>query len=84
MVKLKLVVVLKKKGVLKLKMRPLEKIIFGGIGTLTALTTCNDEILVESTAVFWKSSSVWTRSTAARSDLVSLMHSYGRFGHWIL
>ena len=43
--KLKLVVVLKKKGVLKLKMQPLEKIRFGGVGMLTILTTCNDEIL---------------------------------------
>ena len=42
---LKLVVVPKKKGVLKLKMRPLEKIRFGGAGTLIVLTTCNDEIL---------------------------------------
>ena len=45
MMKLKLVVVLKMKGVSKLKMRPLEKIRFGGIGTLTVLTACNDEIL---------------------------------------
>ena len=44
-VKLKLVVVLKKKGVSKLKMRPLEKIRFGDAGTLTALTACNYEIL---------------------------------------
>ena len=43
--KLKLVVVRKKKGVSKLKMRPLEKIRFGGVGTLTVLTACNDEIL---------------------------------------
>ena len=43
--KLKLVVVLKKKGVSELKMQPLEKIRFGGAGTLTALTACNDEIL---------------------------------------
>ena len=83
-VKLKLVVVPKKKGVLKLKMRPLEKIRFGGTGTLTALTSNNDEILVESTAVFGKSSAVWTRSTATLSDLVSLMHSYGIFGRWIV
>ena len=41
----KLLVVPKKKGVSKLKMRSLEKIRFGDIGTLTALTTCNDEIL---------------------------------------
>ena len=74
----------KKKGVLKLKIRPLEKVIFGGVDMLTALTACNDEILVESTAAFGKSSAVWTRSTAALLDLVSLMHSYGRFGHWIL
>ena len=84
MAKLKLVVVPKKKGVSKLKMRPLEKIRFGGAGTLTALTACDDEILVESTAVFGKYSVVWTRSTTARSDLVSLMHSYGRFGRWII
>ena len=83
-VKPKLVVVPKKKGVSKLKIRPLEKVIFGSAGTLTALTAYNDEILVESTAIFGKSSAVWTRSTAARSDLVSLMHSYGRFGCWIL
>ena len=44
-VKLKLVVVTKKKGVSKRKMRPLEKIRFGGAGTLTTLTACNDEIL---------------------------------------
>ena len=44
-VKLKLVVVPKKKGVSKLKMRPLEKIRFGGVSTLTALIACNDEIL---------------------------------------
>ena len=43
--KLKLVVVLKRKGVLKLKIQPLEKIRFGSAGTLTALTACNDEIL---------------------------------------
>ena len=43
--KLKLVVMPKKKGVSKLKMRPLEKIRFGGVGTLTALTAYNDEIL---------------------------------------
>ena len=43
--KLKLVVVPKKKGVSKLKMQPLEKFRFGGAGTLTALTACNDEIL---------------------------------------
>ena len=41
----KLLVVPKKKGVSKLKMRPLEKIRFGGTGTLTALTAYNDEIL---------------------------------------
>ena len=45
MAKLNLVVVLKKKGVLKLKMQPLEKIRFGGASTLTVLTACNDEIL---------------------------------------
>ena len=85
MVKLKLVVVPKKKGVSKLKMRPLEKKIrFSGVSTLTALISCNDEILVKSTAVFGKSSTVWTRSTAARSYLVYLMHTYGRFGRWIL
>ena len=84
MAKLKLVVVSKKKGVSKLKMRLLEKIRFGGTSTLTVLTACNDEILVESTAVFGKYSFVWTRSTVARSDLVSLMQSYGRFGRWIL
>ena len=44
-VKLKLVVVPKKKGVSKLKMRPLEKIRFGDAGTLTAVTSCNDDIL---------------------------------------
>ena len=43
--KLKLVVVLKKKGVSKLKMRPLEKIRFSGAGTLTVLTSFNNEIL---------------------------------------
>ena len=80
----KLVVVPKKKGVSKLKMRPLEKIRFGGASMLTALTSCNDEILVESIAVFGKSSAVWTRSTTAHSDLVSLMHSYGIFGRWNL
>ena len=84
LVKLKLVVVSKKKGVSKLKMRLLEKIRFSGVSTLTALTACIDEILVKSTAIFGKSSTVWTRSTAALSDLVSLMHNYGRFGHWIL
>ena len=45
MAKLKLVVVLKKKGVSKPKMRPLGKIRLGGAGTLTTLTTCNNEIL---------------------------------------
>ena len=45
MAKLNLVVVQKNKGVLKLKMRPLEKIRFGGADTLTALTSYNDEIL---------------------------------------
>ena len=84
MAKLKLVVVPKKKGVSKLKMQPLEKIRFGDADTLTALTTCNDEILVESTAVFVKSRKFWTRSIASRSDFVSLMHSYGRFGRWNL
>ena len=79
----KLVVVPKKKGVSKLKIRPLEKVIFGRTGTLTALTAYNDEILVESTAVFGKSSAVWTRSTTARSYLVSLMHIYGIFHRWI-
>ena len=43
-VKLKLVVVPKKKGVSKLKIQPLEKIRFGSAGTLTTLTACNDEI----------------------------------------
>ena len=43
--KLKLVVVLKKKGMSKLKMRLFEKIRFGGVGTLTVLTICNDDIL---------------------------------------
>ena len=43
--KLKLMVVPKKKGVSKLKMRSLRKIRFGGIGMLTVLTSCNDEIL---------------------------------------
>ena len=57
-VKLKLMVVLKRKGVSKLKMRPSEKIRIGGAGTLTTLTTCTDEILVKSTAVFGKSSTV--------------------------
>ena len=41
----KLLVVPKKKGVSKLKMWLLEKIRFGGAGMLTALTSCNDEIL---------------------------------------
>ena len=41
----KLVIVPKKKGVSELKMRPLGKNRFGGAGTLTTLTTCNDEIL---------------------------------------
>ena len=41
----KLLVVPKRKGVSKLKMWPLEKIRFGGVGKLTALTTCNDDIL---------------------------------------
>ena len=45
MVMMKLVVVPKKKGVSKLKMRPLEKIRFGGVSTLTVLTACNDESL---------------------------------------
>ena len=44
-VKMKLVVVSKKKGMSELKMRPLEKIRFGGASTLTVLTACNDEIL---------------------------------------
>ena len=43
--KLKLVGVLKKKVMSKPKMRPLEKIRFGGTSTLTSLTSCNDEIL---------------------------------------
>ena len=43
--KLKLVVVPKKKGVSKPKMRPLGKIRFGGASTLIVLTACNDEIL---------------------------------------
>ena len=43
--KLKLVVVPQKKRVSKLKMRPLGKIRFGSTDMLTALTTCNDEIL---------------------------------------
>ena len=38
-------IVLKKKGVSELKMRLLGKSRFGGAGTLTTLTTCNDEIL---------------------------------------
>ena len=67
----------KEKGVSKLKMQPLEKIRFSGAGTLTALTSCNDEILR-------KSSTVWTRSTADISYLVSSMHSYDIFGQWIL
>ena len=75
--KLKLVVVLKNKGVSKLKMRPLEKIRFGDAGMLTALTACNDEILR-------KYGTVWTRYTAALLDLASSMHSYGIFGRWIL
>ena len=54
----KLVVVPKKKGVSKLKIRPLEKVIFGGVGMLTALTAYNDEILVKYTAVFGKYSAV--------------------------
>ena len=54
--KLKLVVMLKKKGVSKLKMRLLKKIRFSGVSTLIALTACNDEILVESTTIFEKSS----------------------------
>ena len=41
----KLLVVPRKKGVSKLKMRPLEKIRFGSVGMLTVLTACNDEIL---------------------------------------
>ena len=43
--KMKLVVMLKKKGVSKLKMRLLEKIRFDGPDTLIVLTACNDEIL---------------------------------------
>ena len=82
--KIKLVVVLKTKGVSKLKMRLLEKIRFGGVGTLTALTACNDEILVESKAIIGKSSVVWTRYTTAQLDLVYLMHTYGIFGRWNL
>ena len=69
--KMNLVVVSKKKGVSKLKMRPLQKIRFGGAVTLTTLTACNDEILVESTAVFGKSSVVWTRSTVARVRIIN-------------
>ena len=44
-VKLKLVVVPKKKGVSKLKMQQLEKIRFGSVDTIIVLTACNDEIL---------------------------------------
>ena len=44
-VKLKLVVVPKKKGVSNPKMRPLGKIRLGGVSMLTTLTTCNNEIL---------------------------------------
>ena len=51
MAKMKLVVVLKKQGVLKLKIQPLEKIRFGGAGTLTVLTACNDEISGKSSTV---------------------------------
>ena len=41
----KLWIVPKEKGVSELKMRPLGKSRFGGAGTLTTLTTCNDGIL---------------------------------------
>ena len=44
----KLVVVSKMKYVPKLKNRPLGKVVHDGAGMLTALTTTNDEILVES------------------------------------
>ena len=43
--KLKLVAVPKKKDVLELHIRPLKNTRFGGAGTLTALTACNNEIL---------------------------------------
>ena len=35
----------RRKAMSELKMRPLGKTRFGGAGTLTVLTTCNDEIL---------------------------------------
>ena len=75
--KLKFVVVPKKKGVSMLKMRQLEKIRFGGAGTLTVLTACNDEIL-RNLAPFGQDLPL------IRSDLVYLIHSYGIFGRWIL
>ena len=45
---LKIVVVSKMEYVSKLKNRPLGKVVHGGVDTLTALTTANDEILVKS------------------------------------
>ena len=44
----KLVVTSKVEYVSKLKNQPLGKVVHGGVGTLTAITTANDEILVES------------------------------------
>ena len=73
-VKLKLVAMAKRKRVSKLKMRPLEKIRFGGTSTLTTLTAYNDEIL-GNLAPFGQD------PPPIRSDLVSSMHNLGRFGH---
>ena len=75
--KLKLVVVSKKQSVSKPKMRPLGKIRLGGAGTLTTLTTCNNEIL-------GNLAPVGQDLPPILSDLVSSIHNDGRFGHWIL
>ena len=73
MAKLKLVVAPKKKSVSNLKMRSLEQIRFGGAGTLTALTVCNDEIL-RNLALFGQDlhllCQIWCLQCTVMADLV--------------
>ena len=68
----------------KLKFDHWEKLYLAAPIHLTALTVINDEILVGFGAVLSKSSIVWIESSAVRSNLASLMHSYGRLGSWDL
>ena len=57
-------------GVSELKIRPLEKIRIGGVGTLTALTACNNEILRNIAPFGQDLCQIWCHQCIVMTDFV--------------